>query len=212
MYLTVQAHFVLCLLLSNDKFHIHSDGSLEYYMNEWKWEYIRRVQPTRYNVSQFIYFCKTLYMFRKVFPSIIRSSKLHIQRQVLVWPLLLPAVSLARLTAGSTNGLTLCVQFSNLFISVRRCTCFGRFFLPSWAQNCTYSFRPLLLPAVSLARLTAGSSNGQTLCVQFSNLFISVRRSTCFRRFFLPSWDQNCTYSVRYWSDRYCYLLLAWPG
>jgi hypothetical protein len=45
------------------------------------------------------------------------------------------------------------------------------------------------------------------------NLFISVRRSTCFRRSFLPSSGaQNCTYSVRYLSDRYCYLLLAWPG
>jgi len=43
------------------------------------------VQPTRCNVSQIIYFCKTLYMFQTVFPSIIRSSKLHIQRQVLVW-------------------------------------------------------------------------------------------------------------------------------
>ena len=44
-----------------------------------------------------IYFCKTLYVFRTGFTSIIRSSKLHIQRQVLVWPLLLPAASLARL-------------------------------------------------------------------------------------------------------------------
>ena len=41
---------------------------------------VRRVQPTRCNVSHFVYFCKTLYMFQAVFPSIIRSSKLHIQR------------------------------------------------------------------------------------------------------------------------------------
>jgi len=40
---------------------------------------VRRVQPTRCDVSQFIYFCKTLYMFQRVFPSVIRSSKLHIQ-------------------------------------------------------------------------------------------------------------------------------------
>ena len=40
---------------------------------------VRTVQPTRCNVSQFVYFCKTLYMFQTVFPSIIRSSKLHIQ-------------------------------------------------------------------------------------------------------------------------------------
>jgi len=47
----------------------------------------------------------------------------------------------------------------------------------------------------------------------FHNLFISVRRSACFRRFFRPSSGaQNCTYSVRYLSDRYCYLLLACNG
>jgi len=44
----------------------------------------------------------------------------------------------------------------------------------------------------------------------FHNLFISIRRSTCFRRFFRPSSGaQNCVYNVRYLSDRYCYLLLA---
>ena len=35
--------------------------------------------------------------------------------------------------------------------------------------------------------------------VTFLDLFISVRRSTCFRRFFRPSSGaQNCTFSVRY--------------
>jgi len=44
----------------------------------------------------------------------------------------------------------------------------------------------------------------------FQNLFISVRGTTCFRRFFRPSSGaQTCTYSVRYLSDRYCYLLIA---
>ena len=47
----------------------------------------------------------------------------------------------------------------------------------------------------------------------FHNLFISVRRSTCFRWFFRPSsGTQYCTYGVRHLSDRYCYLLLAWLG
>jgi len=51
--------------------------------------------------------------------------------------------------------------FHSLFISVRRSTCFRRFFRPSsGAQNCTYSVRPLLLPAASLAGLAAGSSIG----------------------------------------------------
>jgi len=41
----------------------------------------------------------------------------------------------------------------------------------------------------------------------FHNLFISVRRSTCFRQFFRPSSGaKNCTSA----SDQYCYLLLAW--
>jgi len=34
--------------------------------------------------SQIIYSCKTLYMFRTVFSSIIRSSRLHIQQQAYV--------------------------------------------------------------------------------------------------------------------------------
>ena len=47
----------------------------------------------------------------------------------------------------------------------------------------------------------------------FHNLFFSVRRLTCFGRFLRPSSGaQNCTYSVTYLSDQYCYLLLAWPG
>jgi len=58
-------------------------------------EEVRRVQPTRCNFSQFIYFCKTLYMFQTGFPSIIRRTKLHIRWQVFVRPILLPAASLA---------------------------------------------------------------------------------------------------------------------
>ena len=49
--------------------------------------FIRRVQPTTCNVSQFIYLCKMLYMFQTVFPSIIKNSKLHIQRQVFFRPM-----------------------------------------------------------------------------------------------------------------------------
>ena len=45
----------------------------------------------------------------------------------------------------------------------------------------------------------------------FHNLFISVRRSTCFRRVFGPSSGaQNCTYSVRYLSDRYLTYVQFW--
>jgi len=34
MYLTVKTHFVLCLLISNNKFYNHSDGSLAYWINK----------------------------------------------------------------------------------------------------------------------------------------------------------------------------------
>jgi len=41
----------------------------------------------------------------------------------------------------------------------------------------------------------------------FHNLFISVERSTCFRRVSRPSSGaQNCTYSIRYLSDQYLTL------
>ena len=42
---------------------------------------------------------------------------------------------------------------------------------------------------------------------KFHSLFISVRRSTCFRRVFRPSSGaQNCTYNVRYLSGQYLTL------
>jgi len=66
---------------SLDKVTISSEFNIHMSVHRY---YIRRVQPTRCNVSQFIYICKTLYMFQTVFPSIIRSSKLHTQHQVLV--------------------------------------------------------------------------------------------------------------------------------
>jgi len=51
--------------------------------------------------------------------------------------------------------------FHNFFISVRRTTCFRRFFRPSsGAQNYTYSVRHL--SDLPLARLAAGSSIGLT--------------------------------------------------
>jgi len=44
----------------------------------------------------------------------------------------------------------------------------------------------------------------------FLKLFILVKRSTYFRRSFLPSSGaQNCTYGNRHMSNSCCYLLLA---
>ena len=82
-YITYQTNAILKRLPNhNFKFSIHK--SVYRY-------YILRAQPTKCDVSQFIfYFCKTLYMFQTGFPSIIRSSKLHIHRQAFVILLLLP--------------------------------------------------------------------------------------------------------------------------
>ena len=50
------------------------------------------VKPTRCtDVLNSFYFGMTLYMFRTVFPSIIRSSRLYIQQQVYVKEILLSA-------------------------------------------------------------------------------------------------------------------------
>jgi len=91
--------------------------------------WVRRVQPTRRDVSQFIYFCKTLYMFPTDFLSIIRSSKLHVQCQVFVRPILLPAASLARLAANT--------MFKDSSVRLD-----DPGFEPSWVGNFSYSSRP----------------------------------------------------------------------
>ena len=63
--------------------------------------------------------------------------------------------------------------FHNLFISVRSCTCFRRFFRPSsGAQNCTYRVTHLsdqycYMLLAWPARLAAGSNIGLTVYVQF---------------------------------------------
>ena len=99
-------------------------------------------------------------MFQAVFPSNIRSSKLHAQRQVFVRPILLPAASLARLhvhvsdgfsvhhqelkTAHKASGICHTNTATCCYPGQAICTCFGRVFRPSsGAQNCTHSVRYL---------------------------------------------------------------------
>ena len=80
---------------------------------------------------------------------------------------------------------------------------------PFWMQSMLASVLQFLLLS---NKITAMDSQSTTNKMQnFSNALISVRCCTCFRRVFRPSSGaQNCTYSVRHLSDRYCYLLLAW--
>ena len=75
-----------------------------------------QMQPTRCNVTQFIYFCETLYMFQAVPLPIIRSSNCTYNFRYFVKPLLLPGT----VVAGSSKGLTkypmLYVQFELLMM------------------------------------------------------------------------------------------------
>ena len=101
---------------------------------------------------------------------------------------------------------------------------FGETYSYCWLRGCTFErslpqalkiveqtlWVNLTIVGPCIANIFAGCNQQD---VTFHNFFISVRRSTRFRRVFRPSSGaQNCTYSVRYLSDRYCYLLLARPG
>ena len=125
-------------------------------------QFILRVQPIRCDVSQFIYFCKKLYMFQTGFSSIIRSSKLHIQCQVFVRPILPPAASLARLAAGSSIGLTntwrcMC-SFELLMMELAWLAAGSSIGLTNtWCCMCSFE-----LLMIELAWLAAGSSIGLT--------------------------------------------------
>jgi len=64
-------------------------------------------------------------------------------------------------------------------------------FIPVWSVTC-----------VVLDSISVYSQSTINKMQRFSDLFISVRRSACFRRGFRPSSGaQNCTYSVRHLSD-----------
>ena len=68
-------------------------------------------------------------------------------------------------------------------------------FLTCWSENLQFYNSKHLQLCRSFAAYNQQDAT-------FHNLFMSVRRSTCFRRFFRPSSGaQNCTYSVRYLLD-----------
>jgi len=95
----------------NGKFAFDGPGKFNIHRSVHR-QYICRVQPTRRDFSRFICFCKTLYMFQTGFPSIIRSLKLLIQRQVFVRPIMLPAASLASSSKFEYSGIRVagCLQ------------------------------------------------------------------------------------------------------
>ena len=58
-----------------------------------------QVQPTRCNITQFIYFCEMLHIFQAVPPPIIRSSNCIYSIRYFVKPLLLPATVVEEMDA-----------------------------------------------------------------------------------------------------------------
>ena len=89
------------------------------------------VKPTRFtNVSNVFYFGMTLYMFRMVFPFIIRSSILYIQQQAFVKQILLSACHHQ--------------EFKTVHTATGICQRDTAVCLPSsGVQDCTYSNRHL---------------------------------------------------------------------
>jgi len=85
-------------------------------------------------------------------------------------------------------------------------TCFGRSFRPSsGVQDCTYSSRHL---SNRYCCLLASKQIHQLDTPMYQIYFIWEWHSTCFGRSFRPSSGvQDCTYSSRHLSNRYCCLL-----
>ena len=94
------------------------------------------VQFSEYN--QLIYFRKTLYMFQSGFPSIIRSSKLHIQRQVR--PTLLPAASLNGISIPSRLAAVMVWQMPDAVCAVLS----SRWWTENPSETCRASYRNIL--------------------------------------------------------------------
>jgi len=79
-------------------------------------------------------------MFRAVFPSIIRSSKLRIQQRYMSNSCCHLLLSGMRWNWVPIVQPKRCTCYLKLFILVKRSTCFERSFRPlSGAQNCVYS-------------------------------------------------------------------------
>jgi len=140
-------------------------------------------------LSQIIYSCRTLYMFRTVFPSIIRSSKLRIQQRYMSNSCcyLLPA-------AGNSSCLTYTFAVYAVFSSwwwtgIRVCSTGGEnrrtrgktcpsADLPTTNLTCTdLGSKPGLIG--DRCSLTAGMTALQIDCQTFPIHIFNVRRNKC---------------------------------
>ena len=147
--------------------------------------FISIVKPTRCtNVWNLFYFGMTLYMFRTVFPSIIRSSRLYIQQQAYVKQILLTAWS---------SGVQDCA-YSNMHMSNRYC----------WLLD-HQEFKTVHTATGICQTDTAGC-----LIIRSSRLYILQQAYV--KQILLTAWSsgvQDFTYSNRHMSNRYCGYPLA---
>jgi len=80
------------------------------------------------NVSNLFYFGMTFYMFRKVFPSIIRSSRLYIQQQAYVKQILLSSLSTQTAVSVWQMSVAVCTVLNSWWWTERPSeTCRGSF-------------------------------------------------------------------------------------
>ena len=83
------------------------------------------VKPT--NVSNLLYFGMALHMFRTVFPSFIRSSRLYIQQQAYVkMILLLPCAAVCLLASRQQHLFGCCMYSLELLMMDRYCCLIAR--------------------------------------------------------------------------------------
>ena len=155
--------------------------------------------PTRCNVTQFVYFCKLLYMFRAVPPPIIRSTKPYLQHLVLVklqWRGLKITNSVyMRVLKHGVVDMMCCGWYDVL----RLIWCFAvDMMFCGW-----YDVLPLvwcvavdMMCSCQQSETHSYSTTNKMQLFLKLNVFILVKRSTYFGQSFRPSWGaQNCTYA-----------------
>ena len=132
-------------------------------------------------------------MFQMVFPSIIRNSKLHIQRQEFVRPILLPAASLA---SSSIKERLVCMHVY-MYVCMYICM-----------YVCVYVCMYVRL-YVCVCKYVCMYVRAFVCVCMYERTFVCVCVCVCVCTYVcMCVYVCMCMY-VRYLSDRYCYLLLA---
>ena len=138
-------------------------------------------------LSQVIYSCKTLYMFRSFRPSSGAQNCVY-------------SNGICK-TAAATCCYSIRILLSKIIYSCKRSTCFGRSFRPSsGAQNCVYSN--------GICQTAAATCCYSTRSL-LSQIIYSCKTLYMFRTVFAPIIrSSKMRVQQRYMSNSCCYLLL----